>query len=324
MICPYCGAEISDDARFCPECGAPLQDEVSGAESAGIEREVYSLLATANLYRIRGLWQEAENKCVEVLRRYPNNPTAHSLLGDIYADQGRWEEAKEWYELALELNPSSQADKKKLERVNKILEERERQARGKMVSWGVVAFSLMAISFSLFLFLRWRGEKPPSPSFSFHMPPTISNMPVSPTPSIPLPKMEETPSLPLTSREENIWQKIVDAKIPQLQGLKVLVDPISQKATIDIFSSVPFSLPEIQNILLKVGLPVLQLAASADGSINYFTLRVLAPLGSAVELAFQGDITRAELSQVREDTFLQLFQNVWWHPSLVQPLPPQG
>lgn len=319
MICPYCGAEISEDSRFCPECGAPLKEESGIAEGLHIEREVYSLLSTANLYRIRGLWQEAENKCVEVLRRYPNNPTAHSLLGDIYADQGRWEEAKEWYELAVELNPSSQVDKKKLERVKNIMEEKEKLTKGKMLSWGVVSFALMAISFSVFLFFRWREERTHLP---FYQPRVISNAPVSTTtpPSIPLPQKEVSPFFPLTSREENIYQRIAEGKIPYLEGLKVAVDPLFQRATIDVFSSVPFSYPEIQNLLLKVGLPVLQLASSADSTIEYFTLRILAPLGSSIDLAFQGDIPRANLNHAREDTILQLFQNVWWHSSFTQPL----
>lgn len=323
MICPYCGAQIADESRFCPECGAPLQDELSGAEGLEIEREVYSLLATANLYRIRGLWQEAENKCVEVLRRYPNNPTAHSLLGDIYADQGRWEEAKEWYELAVELNPSSQVDKRKLERVKSILEEREKQTKGRMVSWGLFFFALMAISFSIFLLYRWREEKAHKP---LPMPRAISNLPPSSTPlspSIPLPQKEESPSILFTNPEENIWRRIAEAKIPSLEGLKVMVDPLFRRAVIDVFSSVPFSYPEINNLVHKVGLPALKVASSADPTVDYFTLRIFAPLSSSIELAFQGDINRESLINAREDNFLNLFHNMWWHNSFIQPLPSQ-
>lgn len=318
MICPHCGAEISDDSRFCPECGAPLQEELSGAEELAMEREVYSLLATANLYRIRGLWQEAENKCIEVLRRYPNNPTAHSLLGDIYADQGRWEEASEWYELAVELSPASTVDRKKLERVKDILEGREKRAKERMVSWGAVAFAFMTISFAIFLFFRWREEKA---YIHFSRPQVLSNAPSPSTPSIPLPQESPpTPPISFTPQEENIWQSILKGNLQGIEGLKVTVDPLYQRAIIDVFSPIPFNSSEIASFLIRTGLPLLQLAAGADRMINHFTLRVIAPLDSSPELAFQGDITRVELSQATTDTFLQLFQNIWLHPSLNQRL----
>lgn len=318
MICPYCGVEIPDNSHFCPECGAPLGENSGEVQGVEIERETYSLLATANLYRIRGLWQEAEKKCVEVLRRYPNNPTAHSLLGDIYADQGRWEEAKEWYELAVELNPSSQVDKRKLERVKNILGEREKQTRGKMVSWGAVAFALMAISFSVFLFYRWREERARIPLYRPHI---IANMPTPPPSYINLPQEESTPfpPIPLIPQEENIWQRITEEKLPDIKGLKVMVDPLSQRAIIDIFSPLPLQLGEIQNFLVRVGLPILQTSREASRDIHYFTLRLLAPWDSSAAILFQGDISSSELSRATPETILQLFQNVWLHPSLSLP-----
>jgi len=323
MVCPYCGVEIPDNSRFCPECGAPLGEGLGESEGAEIEREIYSLLATANLYRIRGLWQEAENKCVEVLRRYPNNPTAHSLLGDIYADQGKWEEAKEWYELALELNPSSEVDRKKLERVKDILEQRDKQTKGKMVSWGAAAFALMAISFSLFLFFRWQKERANIP---FYRPQVIANMPVSNPPfPIPLPQEENPPlpPIPFTPREENIRQRILEKKLPGVEGVKVTVDPLSQRVIIDIFSPLSLNSGDIQTWLVRTGFPILRISGEADGMINYFTLRLIVPIGSLADLAFQADITRDQLDRATAETILQLFQNVWWHPTLAPALPPQ-
>ncbi len=93
-------------------------------------------LARANLLRVRGQWTEAADLCVAVLRADPGNATAHSLLGDIYQDQGRPEEAKHWYQLALELCPASVADRAKLERVRETLEARSQRAEWEAVIEG--------------------------------------------------------------------------------------------------------------------------------------------------------------------------------------------
>ncbi len=47
--------------------------------------------------------------CIE-----PDNVSAHSLMGDIYADQGRLDDAIQWYCLALDLDSDSMADRQKL------------------------------------------------------------------------------------------------------------------------------------------------------------------------------------------------------------------
>jgi hypothetical protein len=76
---------------------------------------------------MRGRWEEAASQCAEVLRRHPASASAHSLLGDIYENQGRLEDAIHWYQLALELCPGSVADRAKLSRALEL--QRARAAR---------------------------------------------------------------------------------------------------------------------------------------------------------------------------------------------------
>jgi hypothetical protein len=85
---------------------------------------------------MRGRWTEAVEQCVEVLRRDPTNPTAHSLLGDIYQDQGRMDEARHWYQLALELNPASEGDRARLARAEETMEARSQRAEWEAVIEG--------------------------------------------------------------------------------------------------------------------------------------------------------------------------------------------
>ena len=86
---------------------------------------VHALLAQANLHRMRRQWEEAVECCVTVLRAQPANQNAHILLGDVYRDQRKLDEAVQWYTMALELRPNP-TDQAKLDQV---IQERERFAR---------------------------------------------------------------------------------------------------------------------------------------------------------------------------------------------------
>ncbi len=111
MKCHACAAELPDDAMFCSSCGTDMSTQ-SGGLTGPSEHE--AALAAANLLRLRRRFPEAEARCIEVLRADPNNVHAHSMLGDVYRDQGRLEDARQWYQLALDLEPTSRADRRKL------------------------------------------------------------------------------------------------------------------------------------------------------------------------------------------------------------------
>jgi hypothetical protein len=81
------------------------------------DEAVLPLLARANLYRLRGQWNEAIAVCTEALRVAPQSPTAHSLLGDIYEAQGKIDDAVQWFGMAVDLDDTNAADRVKLERV---------------------------------------------------------------------------------------------------------------------------------------------------------------------------------------------------------------
>src|SRR5262245_37138560 len=126
--CERCGASGELVAAFCSQCGTRVAGEApEPAPTAGNEA-TYPLLARANLLRMRGRWGEAANLCLEVLRLEPRNASAHSLLGDIYENQGTLEAAIHWYDLALGLNPGSEADGAKKARAQELLEARQRRA----------------------------------------------------------------------------------------------------------------------------------------------------------------------------------------------------
>ncbi len=114
-ICDRCFASVPVSQPFCPECGAPIVTEEAHAE--GSDSAVYTELARANLLRMRGDYRQAEEQCLNILKRFPNNASANTLLGDISAEQNDLTQAVQWYELSLDLIPDDDAVKVKLKSV---------------------------------------------------------------------------------------------------------------------------------------------------------------------------------------------------------------
>src|SRR5215831_3658643 len=113
MTCNTCKCELEERSQYCSRCGAPVGGPGTGPVPP--ERsQIEALLAEANLLRMRTRWLDAETKCIDVIQLDANNVHAHSLLGDIYRDQGKLEEAAQWYQMALDINPDSTADRAKL------------------------------------------------------------------------------------------------------------------------------------------------------------------------------------------------------------------
>ncbi len=108
--CSRCFAHVPAKLDYCPDCGAPLEHADPTASDAVVEQE----LAKANLLRVRKDFRNAEDQCLAVLRKLPNNVSANVLLGDICYERGDFHQAAEWYELALDLDPRSVPTQQKL------------------------------------------------------------------------------------------------------------------------------------------------------------------------------------------------------------------
>lgn len=121
---------VKANAEFCPDCGAPITHD--DAPTEGSDAAIYPELARANLLRMRGEFKQAEDICLSILRRFPNNATANGLLGDMKAEQGDLEQAAEWYELALDLVDDSGV-KAKLHQVKKRIQDREAANTAKQI-----------------------------------------------------------------------------------------------------------------------------------------------------------------------------------------------
>lgn len=119
-VCDRCFAPIAGSDTFCPECGAPRP----GEDNAAADAPIYQELARANLLRMRGDYRAAEEQCLAILRKFPNNASANTLLGDIFAEKGDPDQAVQWFELSLDLveNPAVRA---KLAETQRRIRDRE-------------------------------------------------------------------------------------------------------------------------------------------------------------------------------------------------------
>jgi len=217
--CPACGR--AGEGPFCTACGASIPPRCAPETP-----EVETLLARANLHRIRSQWEDAEKACVDVLRRDPNNVHAHSLLGDIYRERGRLDDAAQWYRLALDLNPASATDRAKLAQVEGAAASRTRQpaaldspAPGTQKLMGLppstwvralTAASVVCLVVALGVALAARGRRPAADTVSGTVRDPLTTTrpatgagpplpaPAAPVPASPVPAAPGTP--PLASR----------------------------------------------------------------------------------------------------------------------------
>lgn len=111
MECAQCGVSVPAGQGVCKACGTPF----TRSEAVAPQDEIAGLLAEVTLLRTWGQYEEAINMCTRILRMDPRNAPAHSLLGDLYRDQGNHHEALGWYKLAVQLNPTSDSDRRKLD-----------------------------------------------------------------------------------------------------------------------------------------------------------------------------------------------------------------
>lgn len=122
-ICDRCFASVPADQKFCTECGADVGKKAQGEHNS--DEVIYPQLAKANLLRMRGDYQKASGECLAILKRYPNNATANVLLGDICREIDDLPQAKQWYELGLDLAPGDEGILQKIASVEDRIKEKE-------------------------------------------------------------------------------------------------------------------------------------------------------------------------------------------------------
>lgn len=124
-LCDRCYSMLEESALVCQECGATME---SASAPQAADAVAYPEIARANLKRMKGEYAEAEQICLAVLKQFPNNLSAHLLLGDVAWDRGDARQAVQWYDMAVDLAPESASTRAKLDRARALVAKEEIRA----------------------------------------------------------------------------------------------------------------------------------------------------------------------------------------------------
>lgn len=315
------------------------------APEAGLSRDSYALLAQANLLRIRGCWDEAVAHCMTVLQAAPDNASAQSLLGDIYENQGRIDEAIQWYRMALDLHPDSPADALKL---NRLLQRKAQVPSGPPPAGRTRRFPIaperalrLGAYTAAFLTLLLVLSAPVITQHrSVHAPAALADRTISAPPVVVPPAATAPPgsgaagAVPPGDPGEQAVVATLRAA-PELAGpattlLDAQYDPRGARLSLTLLCRPADASSAGRSVVLRDALRAVQAAArlTADQGVAAFTVRCLldpagGDAGEGTPLVFVADTTRAALPGDGTDldalTAAQLqapFTQPWWSPTL--------
>ncbi|GIV08409.1 MAG: hypothetical protein KatS3mg019_0500 [Fimbriimonadales bacterium] len=327
------------------ECGSRLKDDtLDPLYAEGSDREIYPELARANLLRMQGNYDEAIDICRRIMGRFPSNETVHALLGDIYTDQGKLEDAIQWYELLVELAPSNVHYSAKLHNLRAmhaaqvappppiaLSEPEPKPAKPKALAYSL--FGLLALILVIAAFVagtRLSASREAEPKQSPNTQASLSPAPTTEPVRVPPPASAEPsppPALPTTSitgftgmsaAERNLGQKLSQ----RLNGAPIwcAFDPATNRwqARIRIQSGVLS-----KQRVLQEAIALARAFYEQYPSAGSLSVAVIAPSSNADDvLVFSGEIapqlTAVDptlLSSGQAEAILQQLQ-VWWNPTI--------
>lgn len=350
MNCPLCLQSVQGGQAFCPNCGARLAEPGTQTALEAAQDPTYGALAFANLMRLRGDWEGAREKTVSVMREYPNNGTAHSLLGDIFSDQQLYSEAAEWYRMALELEPNNAADARKLEAAEGHLRPAKEPSSAisespaqfsvfRVAAVASLAFLVFAISLGFYVKTQtvplsdlgpaWKGHpKPRSGS-----PITQSNGPgsaadLSPSGTNALPGLLGAGTIPVHSAREAALavalNDVTPAPTSGTQFVDAVIDPSTETAVVTLSGDgIDSSSKTWMQTLYTSAVAAALRAFSADSALRTAKVRVVMRIedehGTAEDVAFVGGMDRPATALLSGVATTGDFSRRWWRPGLNAP-----
>jgi hypothetical protein len=318
-------------------------------DGSGKRNDVYLLLVTANVLRLRGQYELAQAKCSEALQLEPENAAAYSVLGDVSRDQGRLRDAIEWYKMALDRAPGNVPDRRKLEAVidQVYTGDRGQAARvrsavasrvGPVVAelkgaWlpssiGVPLAVLLAVIVVVTVAVLAiggadgpRARVPETPSGAFVEVEEGGKRAgaTAEPPAPPEPRFGEDVG-PLEAALLAELRERAEAMDPDCRVLEVQVDPVSGTAGVRV-SMVRFWSPaDTRERMLAAAAALGAAAAAADERIAAVRVRSeMRQRNMPERLAMVGEGPAEAFLRAAEGTpqsAEKLFTSIWWHPDL--------
>lgn len=330
-----CDTSVDGSEKTCSSCGSPLP-ESSAPEPSPENDAIHQLLLNANLLRMRANLDGAITECINALRIDPDNVTAHSLIGDIYREQGKVEEAIRWYRLALDISPTSTRDRARVDELTK--DEPQGDTPPSASGWRFGPFALwilVAVVFATIagsFWMRSRGAQyniAENPQQSVVDEASHAEMrrgvePSSPGLSGPAPVKPAAPT-GRTDREGSVMGRLNDASVLMSTGLRIVdvsIDPRDDSASITFTSQ---ATPASAEVLVHSSLLVAKEAFQADALLPRLTLRAQSQVADNGELhpriVFVGEVKKENVESLNLESAhysdqVGVFDNPWWIPGM--------
>lgn len=194
--------------------------------------------AALNLLRMRGELEQARQFGSAVLKKHPNDPALYELMGEIHLDLGEEDQALNWFDMALDLDPSLATVRAKVDEVrsrNATKDQNEAVERLGMPSksrfpWLVLSLTSLAV-LGLVLGAFAIGRNLGKEKDTIVAPPVALNSPkadVSPEPQIQEPKespTEPSPSAATVALDQALMSRIGSASGSGVTFLSAVYDP---------------------------------------------------------------------------------------------------
>ncbi|MGE0001354.1 MAG: type IV pilus biogenesis/stability protein PilW [Fimbriimonadaceae bacterium] len=98
-----------------------MNEEITPRDEVAANRDHAAL----NLLRMRGELEQARQFGTAVLKKHPNDPALYELMGEIHMDLREEDQALNWFEMALDLDPSLATVRDKVEGIKSRLAEKD-------------------------------------------------------------------------------------------------------------------------------------------------------------------------------------------------------
>jgi len=327
------------------------------------EGEIYLMLVTANVLRLRRQYALAQAKCSDVLERDPDNAAAYSVLGSIARDQGKLRDAIEWYKMALARNPRSAADRRAteelidevfsgggkrvgrraIEAVTRAVDSATEQVKAvralspmSLLLWAVLSVLIVITAFAVVLGRGTQGDRllagKDSPSGAFVPAPAEQvRAPLEPAaaPSA-APRFEDN----VEAVEKELLQHLRErarALDPNCRVQSVAIDPRDGVLSLQLSMPRLWSRESARTSMRRISVALAAAAVGSEDRLSAVRVRCyMRQTGMADRVGMVAEGTAEDLAKAAtgpEARAPGALRSVWWHPELraeVEPTPAPG
>jgi hypothetical protein len=337
--CDDCKIILDDDVRHCPKCGGDVASDAPARRPA--TSDISSLLASANLHRIRAEWDSAIADATDALRLDPRNPDIPSLLGGIYEDRGMRDEALAWYQMAIEMNPDSVSDQERLDRVSDLILAKSKQGRAESFHtfewrtkvWALALGAVFVVMVVLAIVSVVRN-KPSEAPFTMPIPTAQSQRRTAPltAPGETLPQRPPagseaaTPAPASASSVRTPGESYIRSELSTSQAVTetgasiddVIADPRS--GVVSVTFAIPVKVVVTKEQITRAAAAVARKTFDLNREVKFVTVRCVIQVGGiqGTLIAFVGDIARQSIDALGPsagtDQLAGAFTHPWWNP----------